>query len=101
MPETTTLSLGAAGTLRVEPVAAGGTSTVVVRAADGTPRLLLNISSGEIVLDCLAGATRLRVAGALTLDAESVQLSAVHDMALRCGGDLSLSAGGRIDAVAP
>lgn len=94
------LDLGASGLLEVVAAKADSPSTVVVRAADGTPRLTLTISSGEILLDCVSGATRLRVAGALTVDADSMRLAATHDMALHCGGDLTLSAGGRIDAVA-
>lgn len=94
------LDLGASGSLDIAPAVDEQPGTVVVRAADGTPRLTLRISAGEILLDCVQGATRLRIAGALTVEADSVALTAAHDMSLRCGGDLTLAAGGRIDAVA-
>lgn len=94
------LDLGVSGLLDVAAGAIDHPGTVVVRTADGTPRLTLTISASEILLDCVSGATRLRIAGALTVDADRVQLSATNDMALHCGGDLTLSAGGRIDAVA-
>ncbi|RYF34497.1 MAG: hypothetical protein EOO26_04360 [Comamonadaceae bacterium] len=99
-PHAQRLDLGASGFLDVAAATAGHPGTVVVRAADGTPRMTLTISQGEILLDCVSGATRLRIAGALTVDADRVELSATNDMALRCGGDLTLAAGGRIDAVA-
>ena len=98
LPAAQQLDLGASGLLEVVPALGDRASTVVVRAADGTARLTLSISAGEILLDCVNGATRLRVAGALTVDADSVALRAAHDMALQCGGDLRLEAGGRIDA---
>lgn len=94
------LDLGASGLLDIAAATPGQPGTVVVRAADGTARLTLTIFAGEILLDCVSGATRLRIAGALTVDADRVQLSATNDMTLHCGGDLTLSAGGRIDAVA-
>ena len=99
-PHVQRLDLGASGFLDVAAATTSHPGTVVVRAADGTPRMTLTISASEILLDCVSGATRLRIAGALTVDADRVELSATHDMALRCGGDLTLAAGGRIDAVA-
>jgi hypothetical protein len=95
-----TVDLGAAGCLRVQPGAAGGEALLLVTAADGTPRLQLSLTAGELVLDCLGGSTRLRVGGALAVEAGSLQLTTTHDMALNCGGDLRLRAAGRIDAVA-
>ena len=96
-----TIELGADGQLQVMPGEAGkagATTTLLVRAADGTPRLQLHIDAGEVVIDCLGGCTRLRIVGALAVSADSVALTATHDMALRCGGDLTLEAEGRIDA---
>ncbi|AMM25107.1 hypothetical protein [Variovorax sp. PAMC 28711] len=104
MPETTpsaslqTIDLGAGGQLHITPGEAGAATALRVCAADGTPRLQLRIDADELVIDCLGGRTRLRVAGALAVSADSVDLSATHDLALRCGGDLTLAADGRIDA---
>lgn len=103
MPEDSLLplvDLGAAGTLRVRPASEGVATLMLITAADGTPRLQLSLTAGELVIDCLGGSTRLRVGGALAVEAESLQLRTTHDMALDCGGDLSLRAAGRIDAVA-
>ena len=106
MPElvVTRIDLGAAGSVQLQTLpqaqAQGGDATLVVHAADGTPRLRLNVSAGELVVECLGGATRLRVAGMLELAADSLRLDAAQDLALQCGGNLTLRAGGRIDAVA-
>ena len=94
------VDLGAAGQLRVQHAPEGGAALMLVTAADGTPRLQLSLTAGELVIDCLGGSTRLRVGGALAVEADSLQLRSTHDMALQCGGDLSLHAAGRIDAVA-
>lgn len=94
------LDIGALGRVHIQPAAQGSDAVLVVTAPDGTPRLQLSLSADELVIDCLAGSTRLRVGGALQVDADSLRLSATHDLALQCGGDLRLRAGGRIDAVA-
>lgn len=92
------VELGAGGILQLLPGEAGAATTLLLRAADGTPRLQLVIDAGELVIDCLSGNTRLRVAGALAVSADSLALHATNDLSLHCGGDLSLRAEGRIDA---
>ena len=93
-----TVDLGADGLLQLTPGDAGAATTLLLRAPDGTPRLQLVIDAGELVIDCLSGSTRLRVAGALAVSADSLALQATSDLSLRCGGDLMLEAEGRIDA---
>ena len=93
-----TIALGAEGVLLLTPGEAGSGTALLVCAPDGTPRLQVLIESDMLVIECLSGNTRLRVAGTLAVSADSLALRATHDMSLRCGGDLTLAAEGRIDA---
>ncbi|RYF71758.1 MAG: hypothetical protein EOO29_29495 [Comamonadaceae bacterium] len=93
-----TIDLGAGGVLELTSGEPGSGTALRVCAADGTPRLQLQVESDTLVIECLSGNTRLRVAGALSVSADSLALSATRDLSLRCGGDLTLAAEGRIDA---
>lgn len=88
--------LGDSGALHVAPSPAGTAIVLLLTSADGTPRAQLTLQGDELVLDCFGGRTRLRMQGALTLEAEQLTLSATKDLRLQSGGDIHLQAEGNL-----